>query len=158
MWTCPKRQSKVDDGFAVCWSCGTSPSGDEDPSFEHADRAKPSWAASTALAKKKVDDDPDFAPAEPQVELVACYWARNSNEAMFLALQLRFEGSRAAADFHDLRAVFAGFGGFVPAGPYFSPRVWALAGDVPEARAWLAAYEERRRTRTKRRRGWSTWA
>jgi hypothetical protein len=152
MWSCPKCQSKADDGFEICWACGTSRGGDEDPSFVRADDFRPKSDGATELLQKIVDDDLQFAPS-PQLDVVACYWARNCNEGFFLANQLRFEGIPASADFHDLRAVFAGFGGLVPAGPYFGPRIWALAEDAPQVMAWLASYEERRKAKTKRRRG-----
>src|SRR3954470_20149551 len=41
MWQCRKCRSKVDDSFEVCWSCGTTPDGIEDPSFVTADDADP---------------------------------------------------------------------------------------------------------------------
>ena len=41
MWQCPKCRSKVDDSFEVCWSCGTTPDGIEDPNFVTADEADP---------------------------------------------------------------------------------------------------------------------
>jgi hypothetical protein len=41
MWRCPKCRSKVDDSFDVCWSCGTTPDGIEDPDFVTADEAEP---------------------------------------------------------------------------------------------------------------------
>jgi hypothetical protein len=157
MWTCPKCKSKVDGTFEVCWSCGTSPDGEEDPSFTRADDVTPSSETPFEVKPKPPDDELEFPSVEPEFEVVVCYWARNCNEAMFLANQLSFEGIPAAADSHDLRAYFAGFGGLVPAGPYFGPRVWALAEDVPKVRDWLGGYEVRRRARTKRRRGWSTW-
>jgi hypothetical protein len=34
MWICPKCAAKVDEGFEICWSCGTSPDGVEDPAFD----------------------------------------------------------------------------------------------------------------------------
>jgi hypothetical protein len=34
MWICPKCAAKVDEGFEICWSCGTSPDGVEDPGFD----------------------------------------------------------------------------------------------------------------------------
>ena len=34
MWTCPKCKQKVEDDFEVCWKCGTSKDGVEDPTFE----------------------------------------------------------------------------------------------------------------------------
>jgi hypothetical protein len=37
MWTCPKCQSKVDYRFEVCWACGTSSGGEDDPLFARAD-------------------------------------------------------------------------------------------------------------------------
>jgi hypothetical protein len=37
MWTCPKCAQRVDDQFEVCWKCGTSMAGEEDPTF-FADR------------------------------------------------------------------------------------------------------------------------
>jgi hypothetical protein len=33
MWTCPKCDAEVDDGFEICWACGTSFDGIEDPKF-----------------------------------------------------------------------------------------------------------------------------
>ena len=33
MWTCPKCSKKVDDAFEICWSCGTSIDGVENPHF-----------------------------------------------------------------------------------------------------------------------------
>lgn len=33
-WNCPKCSETVEDSFAVCWSCGTSQDGVEDPEFE----------------------------------------------------------------------------------------------------------------------------
>jgi hypothetical protein len=37
-WTCSKCGEAVDAGFQVCWSCGTSIEGVEDPSFVSADK------------------------------------------------------------------------------------------------------------------------
>ena len=39
MWTCPKCGSQVDPSFDVCWNCGTTPEGVEDPTFVKADEA-----------------------------------------------------------------------------------------------------------------------
>jgi predicted nucleic-acid-binding Zn-ribbon protein len=41
MWHCPKCREKIDDEFDVCWSCGTSRDGVEDPDFQRADDAAP---------------------------------------------------------------------------------------------------------------------
>src|SRR5262245_3733301 len=37
MWTCVKCRERVDDEFEVCWRCGTSREGIEDPTFLSAD-------------------------------------------------------------------------------------------------------------------------
>ncbi len=34
MWICPKCQAEVEDGFEICWACGTSADGKEDPDFD----------------------------------------------------------------------------------------------------------------------------
>jgi hypothetical protein len=34
MWTCPKCATEVEDGFEVCWKCGTAADGTEDPTFD----------------------------------------------------------------------------------------------------------------------------
>ena len=41
MWRCPKCQTEVEDSFDICWSCGTTINGVEDPSFVTADEADP---------------------------------------------------------------------------------------------------------------------
>jgi hypothetical protein len=33
MWNCPKCQAEVDEPLEICWSCGTSRDGVEDPGF-----------------------------------------------------------------------------------------------------------------------------
>ena len=37
MWTCQKCGETVEASFDVCWNCGTSKSGVEDPNFQTAD-------------------------------------------------------------------------------------------------------------------------
>ena len=39
MWECAKCGESVEDTFDVCWSCGTSKDGVEDPAFQRADAA-----------------------------------------------------------------------------------------------------------------------
>ena len=34
MWECSKCHESIEDGFDICWSCGTSKDGTEDPNFE----------------------------------------------------------------------------------------------------------------------------
>ena len=37
MWQCVKCREKLEDSFDVCWNCGTSKEGIEDPDFRKAD-------------------------------------------------------------------------------------------------------------------------
>jgi hypothetical protein len=147
MWTCPKCRARVDRAFEVCWSCGTSAGGEEDPSFTRADdepAPEPPWKPSP---NKEYDLDAEVAEPTPEIQTVDCYWAGSPCEAVFLAAQLMREGIPATADTHNLQAVFAGFFGLVPAGPYFGPRIRVLARDFARARSWLADYDEHRSKR-----------
>src|SRR5438874_928588 len=103
MWTCPKCGTKVDPSFEVCWSCGTTPEGVEDPTFVRAEDSgpidEPPVEPSPLTAERT--DSGEVAPVEE--ELVECYWARNVQEAKFLADQLIEQGIPAAADEVNLR-------------------------------------------------------
>ena len=97
MWQCPKCRSKVDDSFDVCWSCGTSVDGIEDPDFVVADLADP--IPDEESPKEMTFDDPlaDFA-GTPLPDLVEIYMAENTVEAKFIADQLMELGIPAVAD------------------------------------------------------------
>src|SRR5688572_12115307 len=41
MWQCKKCRERLKDSFEVCWNCGTSRDGVEDPSFRRADEEAP---------------------------------------------------------------------------------------------------------------------
>jgi hypothetical protein len=150
IWTCPKCQTKVDDSFQVCWSCGTSADGKGDPAFARADDIVPTpdppWKSNNKT-ENGLDLELTKPEAEPRIKVVECYWAAEPCEASFLASQLMLEGIPATSDTYDLRLVFAGFYGFAFAGPYFGPRVRVFARDLPRAQSWLARYEERRAKR-----------
>jgi Putative prokaryotic signal transducing protein len=143
-WTCPGCGEKVDGSFAICWQCGTTPEGVEDPDFVHADAAG---------AIVDPPGDLDATPADeildefgtPLPELVACYQAMDVMEAKFLADQLMQQGIPAVADIVDPSAhgqlgVFWGGG----------PRIRVRAEDEARARAWLDAHEQRRKARRDR--------
>jgi hypothetical protein len=150
MWTCPKCCVKVDDAFEVCWSCGTSFGGEEDPAFARADDVGP--IRDLPWKSEHKEDASDFEDGDPELKLVECYWAREPYEAWFLAGQLTQQGIPATADAYDLRLTFAGFFGLVPSSPYFGPRVRVLAEDRLRAQSWLADYEQRRLAKPRRRR------
>ena len=97
MWRCPKCRSKVDDSFEVCWSCGTTADGIEDPNFVTADEADP--IPDEEIPEGTEVDDPlaDFA-GTPFPDLVECYMAGDTIEAKFIADQLMEQGIPAVAD------------------------------------------------------------
>jgi len=97
MWRCPKCRSKVDDSFEVCWSCGTTADGIEDPNFVTSDETDP--ILDEKIPERTDVDDPlaDFA-GTPMPTLVECYMAGNTIEAKFIADQLMELGIPAIAD------------------------------------------------------------
>ncbi len=56
-WVCARCGETVDAGFLVCWSCGTSIEGVEDPSFVRADEKALEDGECQAIAF--LDDDPE---------------------------------------------------------------------------------------------------
>jgi hypothetical protein len=133
MWTCPKCQNKVDSTFEVCWACGTTPDGVEDPKFVPAD-ALPPPVSPLDLDMPK-GDEPVPLPASPEAgDLVDCYWALDLMQAKFLADQLTDRGIPAVADMHDMHDAL----GSMSSGP----RVWVRAEDLPRAKAWLDEYDQ----------------
>ena len=143
MWRCPKCRSKVDDSFEVCWSCGTTPDGIEDPNFVAADEAYP--IEDETLPEGAEVDDPlaDFAET-PMPNLVECYMARNPIEAKFIADQLMDQGIPAIADKIDINMTL---GGFQPQLWGYGPKVRVREDDPPRALGWIKEYERRRKSR-----------
>jgi hypothetical protein len=135
MWTCPKCHSKVDPSFEVCWNCGTSADGVEDPSFVKADDAGPIEADPVVPTLDVTEDvavEGDL-PEPIQGELVEAYGALDLMEATFLADQLNQAGIQAVSDTHDLHDALGSMEG--------GPKVWVRADDLPRARAWLETYD-----------------
>jgi Putative prokaryotic signal transducing protein len=130
MWTCPKCGSKVDASFDLCWSCGTSRDGVEDPSFTSADDVVPT---TSPLETDVPEDELSPQPLEPLSDLVECYRALDLMQAKFLADKLVEQGIPAIADTEDMHAEL----GSMSSGP----RVWVRSVDLPRARAWLEEYD-----------------
>ena len=143
MWRCPKCRSKVDDSFEVCWSCGTTADGIEDPNFVTADEADP--IPDEEIPEGTDVDDPlaDFA-GTPMPALVECYMAGDTIEAKFIADQLMEQGIPAVA---DRRNGNFSIGGWRPEMWGYGPKVRVREDDFPRAQAWLKAYEQRRKSR-----------
>jgi Putative prokaryotic signal transducing protein len=77
MWTCAKCGERVDDDFEVCWSCGTSMDGVEDPGFYTADDVKA---------------QPALPSAEESAHLVTVTSCSKPAEALAIRLQLEAAG------------------------------------------------------------------
>ena len=137
MWTCPKCGTKVDPSFEVCWSCGTTADGVEDPTFVAADAVEP--AASPLDLDMPAGEEPLAGASDPVAgELVECYSAANLTQAKFVADQLSEQGIPAFADTTDA------LGDMGAVGP--GPRVWVRVENFPRARAWLDAYDQQFKT------------
>jgi hypothetical protein len=132
MWTCPKCGTKVDPSFEVCWQCGTTADGVEDPTFVPADDAGP--VESPLDLDMPEGDVPIPEPLNPLAgELVEAYLAADMMQAKFVADKLSEEGIPAVSDVHDMHDALGSMNS--------GPRVWVRAGDFDRARAWLAEYD-----------------
>lgn len=132
MWTCPKCAAKVDPNFDVCWQCGTTRDGIEDPTFVRAEDVPP--AESPLDLDMPAGDQPVPPSPDPAGELVECYLAMDLMQAKFLADRLSEQGIPAVSDTHDMHDALGSMNS--------APRVWVRAEDLPRARAWLEAYDE----------------
>jgi len=142
MWACLKCQSKMSDDFEVCWSCGTSIDGVEDPDFVTADDADPIEDPPLDLDSKDVFVADEFG-GEPFPDLVPCYMAQSVIEAKFLADRLTEQGIPALADKHDLNLML---GGWKPELWNNGPCVRVRPEDLERAAAWLREYQDYRKT------------
>ena len=125
MWTCKKCATKIDPSFEVCWACGTSIDGVEDPNFVSADED---------LSPIPLDEPEQPIHAGSSDELVECYTALDLMQAEFLREQLTKAGIPAVCDNQDLHDMF----GLMNA----TPKVRVLHKDLDRARQWLATYEQ----------------
>lgn len=136
MWTCPKCGTKVDPSFEVCWACGTTADGVEDPDFVPADAEGPD--PSPLDLDMPEGDQPIPVPLNPDAgDLVEAYRALDLMQAKFLADRLTEAGMPAVSDTHDMHDAL----GSMSSGP----RVWVRAGDLDRARAWLLDYDRQAR-------------
>ncbi len=136
MWTCPKCGTKVDPSFEVCWSCGTTADGVEDPTFAPADAEGAN--ASPLDVDMPEGEQPIPGPLnEAAGELVEAYMALDLMQAKFLADRLSEQGIPAVSDLHDMHDALGSMSS--------APRVWVRAGDLARARLWLEEYDRQHR-------------
>ena len=139
MWTCPKCATKVDPAFDVCWQCGTSREGVEDPLFVSADDAGPIESPPVSPTLESIGDD----PSTPDTEVVACYQALSLMEAQFVANELTQQGIPALSDQQDMQDSLGTWEG--------NPRVYVRENDLARARAWIESYDAHRKLEADRR-------
>jgi hypothetical protein len=84
VWTCPNCEEEVEDGFDVCWACGTSHDGVTDPDFDPELDGIVSEKDYRALQEARSHDD---------FITVATFW--NPAEAHVVRSRLEAEGIRA---------------------------------------------------------------
>ena len=145
MWRCPKCRSKVEDSFDLCWSCGTTRDGVEDPNFTTADQTGAIEDPAADLDVPLDDSLEDFAGI-PLPDLAECFMAESTIEAKFVADRLMEQGIPAVADSHDINMVM---GGFRPLMWGYGPKVRVLPKDLIRARTWVIDYEKRRKEKGK---------
>jgi len=138
MWKCPKCGTPIEPSFDVCWACGTSAEGVEDPNFVTADEAEPIYEPRSEAAKADLAVEAELP--EPPAEVVECYRAASTAEAKFLIDRLAEQGIPAMIQ----GAKAGGLGYLVPS---LSPRIMVRAHDLFPARHLIEDYERRRQLR-----------
>ena len=144
MWICSKCGGGVEAAFDVCWRCGTTYQGEEDPDFVTADESPP-IEDPTDYLRLEVGKSTEGELPGPPLEPVSCFEGNSLIEAKFVADELAAEEIPATLQ-NNLGA------GEAPAGLYtiYPCRVMVRAEDLPRARSLIEGYLERRRARRPR--------
>lgn len=137
MWTCPKCGAHVEPAFEVCWKCGTTAEGVEDPGFLTADESGPIDDIRVDL-EGEPPQNPLAELPDPPVDLVVCYRASNVMEAQFLADLLIERQVPAVVDGESL------LGAGLAAAP---PCVRVRREDLPKAGPLVEEFDRRQRQR-----------
>lgn len=141
MWICSRCGASVEPSFDVCWRCGTSYQGEEDPDFVTADDSPPIVEPTDYLkldAGKPTQDELDAPP----LELAACFEANSVTEAKFVADQLA-EGGIPATLQNTHRGGPVGWDAY----SLYPCRVVVRAEDLPRATLWVKDFRARRKAR-----------
>jgi hypothetical protein len=113
MWRCTKCREQVDEGFEVCWNCGTSKEGIEDPEFRRAEQIR-------AEEMEPVTSTPDSAPARDGSTAI-----REMSDNAFVEHE-RLQGGVALCLRCDREIVFVGTKSF------HEGFQWGVFGDLAE--------------------------
>ena len=139
MWECPKCHTSVESTFEICWSCGTTTDGLEDPDFVTADEAV-AIVDQHGMSVSKPAPESDWERDEPPFELKECYRPRDAAEAKFLVDRLAELGIPAVVNGTHM-------GNTEYLIPIFAPRIEVRAQDFERARSVFNEFETRRKSR-----------
>jgi hypothetical protein len=144
MWICSKCNTRVEPDLDVCWRCGTTYQGEEDPDFVTADEAPP-IEDPTDYLRLEAGKLPEEELPGPPLELVGCFQGVDVAEAKFVSDLLAAEGipstleNTARPGIHDARYLSK-----------HSCQVVIKAEDLPRVTPIVEEYIERRRAREAR--------
>jgi hypothetical protein len=94
MWECAKCREKLEDGFDVCWNCGTSKEGLEDPDFRKADEVTSEEMGAALAVHNDLPGEPIAASSEEKHPL---HCQRCERELDFVGTKAFHEGTRWGA-------------------------------------------------------------
>ncbi len=137
MWNCPKCGTPIDSSFEVCWACGTSEEGIEDPNFVTADDAGP--IEDPRIENNKFGLEPELELPSPPLDLVACYQAQTTTEAKFLVDRLADVGIPATVEGGKIGSLYLV--------QTLSPSIIVRSQDLLKARRVMEDYESRQKLR-----------
>ena len=144
MWICSKCEARVEPDFDVCWRCGTTYQGEEDPDFVTADETPP-IEDPTDYLRLEAGKLPEEELPSPPLELVGCFQGVDVAEAKFVSDLLAAEGIPSALENTARPGTHAG--GSLTLYPC---RVMIKTEDLPRARPIIEEFVERKRSREAR--------
>ena len=140
MWHCPKCGEQLDDGFDVCWNCGTARDGTADPGFhaESDDPAVPDPGPGTDQPKETAGDQatPLGMAGQRIVEVVLrsqCCWRQIGLSGLL---------EEAGINARVVGEVLGNAAGGLPLGEATAPRIWVLGNDAARAREIIGRWRD----------------
>jgi hypothetical protein len=116
MWHCTKCRESIEDSFELCWNCGTSKDGVEDPSFRKAEdtevapsaafEARPSTVPGAALTEHAIQTGERAARMGPSAPR-KCPYCGGPDLLRAVRLGLTAEGGSVGLQYRTL-LVFTG--------------------------------------------------
>ncbi len=137
MWTCPKCETEVEPEYDVCWKCGTSDDGVEDPTFRGADDAGAIEDPALNFDNPAIEN-PFAELADGFPELVSCFEAANIVEAQLVSNELMRIGIPAVSDRRNANFLL---GSWRPETWAKGPFVLVRRQDLTRALTWVEQFK-----------------